>query len=457
MRARVRRAGGLFVVLLVLLVSCATPPPEPESISGESAESAPPPDAPAEPSSDRVTDGEAVGEPESEPVDEASAIGATGMGADSPRPLAGAVAGGAAAATGGEGLSVPLVEQTVERRLSLMSLRERIGQRFISFVPGTRLRDGAYEIIQSVRPAGFIVYPWNFEDQNEARVLINTLQFVTNAYSPGLSLLIAADQEGGRVRAFRFPEMVTLPSAATLGALEDPELIAAASYLNARQLRSLGVNMNFAPVLDLFSGAEESIIGDRSFGDDPHLVSRYVEPYLAASRRAGVIATVKHFPGHGVTTVDSHLELPVVRMSSSELAEGALVPFVTAIEQDVPAIMTAHLVFADIDPHYPVTISRVFMHEMLREQLGYQGVVVSDGLEMGAMSDNFDLETTLVRLFRYDVDLILLYTSYDVIEVVDTVERLVSQGRITPEAIDRGVRRVLRLKYEYGLLVPELQ
>jgi beta-N-acetylhexosaminidase len=348
-------------------------------------------------------------------------------------------------------------DRTVTAIMERMTLRQRIGQRFITFVPGTRLRDGADQIIRAVNPAGFIVYPWNFESASEARVLINTLQFYASAYQPGVSLLVAADQEGGRVRALRFPELVTLPSAAVLGSLRDPQAIAAAAYLNSRQIRELGVNMNLAPVLDLYRRADESIIGDRSFGADPLTVADYVAPYLEASRQAGVIATAKHFPGHGVTTVDSHIELPVVRMEDSELSVGPLVPFVRAIEHGVPAIMTAHLVFSDIDPDYPVTISEVFMHDILRGELGYEGVVITDGLEMGAMSENFDLETTLIRLFRYDVDLILLYTRYDVVEVVKTVERLVVEGKISREEVDRGVRRVLQLKQAYGLLSEAVQ
>lgn len=436
MNQRRGRQCGMLAFAVLLLAACVTPPAEQ------------PFQNPADPIRDADQIPERADSVRAESAEQSS-------GAVHPDASAAADSGprDQAAADGNGAVSEVAIDAVMER----MTLRQRIGQRFISFVPGTRLRDGAHEIIRTVAPAGFIVYPWNFESLQEARVLINTLQFVATAYQPGVSLFVAADQEGGRVRAIRFPEFVTLPSAAVIGSLNDPQAVGAAAYLNSRQLRTIGVNMNFAPVLDLFSGAEESIIGDRSFGADPLAVSRFVRPYLDASRSAGVIATAKHFPGHGVTTVDSHVELPVVRMSWNELATGPLVPFVTAVEHNVPAIMTAHLVFADIDPDYPVTISEVFMHDILRGELGYDGVVVTDGLEMGAMSDNFDLETTLIRLFRYDVDLILLYTRYNVIEVVETVERLVDEGEITVEEIDRGVRRVLRLKGRYGLLAEGAQ
>jgi beta-N-acetylhexosaminidase len=258
------------------------------------------------------------------------------------------------------------------------------------------------------------------------------------------------------VQAIEFPEFASMPSASVLGAIGDPELIRAASYVTHRQVRELGINMNLAPVLDLYETADDSIIGDRSYGPDPQTVASYVTPILEASRSAGVISVAKHFPGHGITAIDSHRRLPVVAASREELAETHLVPFRTAIEAGVPAIMTAHLLFRNIDPLFPVTLSKVFLHDMLRDELGFEGVLITDGLEMWAIRDHYDVETTLVRLFRYDVDLILLYSEYDVVELVDLVEKLIRSGRISEDDVDRGVRRVLRLKLEYGLLAPAI-
>ena len=346
----------------------------------------------------------------------------------------------------------PSTDPQIESFLDSLSLRQRIGQRFIAHVPGTHITHGAGSDIVDVAPAGFIIYPWNFRTADDVRLLTDSLQFITSIVTPGISLLLCADQEGGRVATFRFPEFVRLPSAAALGRLADPALIRSAAYVTARQLADLGVNMNLAPVLDLSAHADASIIGDRSYGPDPDTVSAMVRPYLEASRAAGVISAAKHFPGHGVTRVDSHTELPVVATTRSELEARDLRPFGEAIAAGVPAIMTGHLLFKAIDPFYPVTISRIFLHDLLRGELGYTGVVMTDGLEMAAIRAHFDLRETLVRLFRYDVDLILLYEEYDVVEMVDLVLDLHAAGEITEDDINRGVRRVLALKREYGLV-----
>ena len=346
----------------------------------------------------------------------------------------------------------PPTDPQIEAYLESLTLRQRIGQRFIVPVAGTRVGDGAGHVMVDVAPAGFILYPWNYRSADDVRRLTGSLQFVASHVTPGISLLVCADQEGGRVAAFRFADFVRLPSAAALARFDDPSLIRSAAHVTARQLGELGVNMNLAPVLDLYGIADDSIIGDRSFGADPHAVSRFVRPYLDAYRESGIIATAKHFPGHGVTTVDSHHALPVVSTTRSDLAARDLVPFREAIDADVPAIMTGHLLFERIDPFYPVTLSRVFLHDLLRHELGFEGVVVTDGLEMEALRSNYSLPETLVRLFKFDVDLILLYRDYRVGELADLVEDLITRGRLTEDDVNRGVRRVLALKRDYGLL-----
>lgn len=346
----------------------------------------------------------------------------------------------------------PKTDPEIEAVLDSLSLRQRIGQRFIATVPGDRVGSGAGRAIVDVAPAGFILYPWNFRTADDVRRLTDSLQFVASQVTPAIAPLLCSDQEGGRVATFRFPDFVRFPSAAALGRFADPSLVRSAAYITARQLADLGVNMNLAPVLDLYGDANDTIIGDRSYGPDPVAVTRLVRPYLEAMHEAGVVATVKHFPGHGGTVVDSHVELPLMGTSRDELLAHDLVPFAEAVSAGVPAIMTGHLLFERIDPFYPVTLSRVFLHDILRRDLGFEGVVITDGLEMGALRDNYSLPETLVRLFKFDVDLILLYREYDVVELVMMVEELIEAGELTQDDVNRGVRRVLMLKRDYGLL-----
>lgn len=349
----------------------------------------------------------------------------------------------------------PATDPQIEALLDSLSLRQRIGQRFIAPVQGDQVRYGAGRAIVEVAPAGFILYPWKFNDAEDVRRLTSSLQFVASQVTPGISLLLGSDQEGGRVQTFRFSEFVRFPSAAAIGRFNDPSLVRSAAYITSLQLADLGMNMNFAPVLDVYDESEGGVIGDRSYGGDPWTVAGFVRPFLEASREVGIIATAKHFPGHGGTTVDSHHELPVLGTTQDSLLAREIVPFREAIAAGVPAIMTGHLLFERIDPFYPVTISRVFLHDLLRRELGYEGVVVTDGLEMGALSRNYSLPETLVRLFKYDVDLILVYREYDVVELVQLVEDLIDAGRISEDDVNRGVRRVLSLKRDYGLLGTE--
>lgn len=384
-------------------------------------------------------------------------------------------------------VDLPLISEDdlVRMHLDSMDLRARIGHRFMIFVPrgvmpddllilagrgvdqpppeptgspeeeDSEIPEAAVTFLKTVEagnPAGMIVYRWNYEDREDVIRLTTALQTVAMQSQPGRRLLISADQEGGRVAAFRFPDIVRIPSAAAAARHEDPEFIESLAYVTGRELHAMGVNMNLAPVLDLTPIPDSSIIGDRAWGDDAGMAAEFAGRYVRGMTRAGVVTTAKHFPGHGVTRVDSHGRLPIVSYTMDDLRGKELIPFAESIAAGVPVVMTAHILFPEIDPDYPVTISEVFLQDLLREEMGFEGVVISDGLEMGALAANFDIDTTLERAIRSGVDLILLYVRYQLPDVVNRVERMVRDGRLTEADIDTGVERILRLKYRYGLL-----
>jgi len=352
-------------------------------------------------------------------------------------------------------------EESVEDAFASMSMRRRIAQRFVVYVPREigvhRAGDDDAVAAQAFakdiwreQPAGFIVYPWNYRSREDAALVIAKLQRLRLPHGPGF--LVSADQEGGRVAAFRFSDMVRLPSAARVGSYDDPAFVEALAYVTGRELAALGVNMNLAPVLDLSDRADGGIIGDRSFGGAPDRVAAMGEAYLRGMERAGIITSAKHFPGHGVTEVDSHGRLPIVDYTLEDLRERELLPFSAAVEAGVPTIMTAHILFPGIDDQWPVTISPAFIRGVLRTDLDFSGVVISDGLAMGALADNYDLDETLHRAIRYGVDIILVHSQYDLVDLIDRVERFLTEGTLSPADIDRGTRRVLTLKARYGLL-----
>lgn len=402
-----RASSGLLVVLVFMLSACATPPAVHDASIPTDGDVIAPPD-------DR---GPGVGVMPYDPTGE-------------------------------------IEDAVVAEHLAAMDLREKIGQRFMIFVPRGYQEDPApfNELMARGNPAGVIVYRWNYEDRQDVIDLTTTLQTLTQCYQPGRALLISADQEGGRVAAFRFPDIVRIPSAAMVGLHQDPEFVRSLAYVTGRELAFMGVNMNLAPVLDLTDIPDSSIIGDRAWGNDPQMVSRLGEAYVDGMERAGVVATVKHFPGHGVTRVDSHGRLPVVDYTLDDLRRRELIPFQAAVDAGVSVVMTAHILFPGIDADYPVTISRLFMEDLLRREMGFDGVVISDGLEMGALAANFPLDVTVERAIGAGVDLILLYTRYNLLEVIDLVEAMVVDGRLSEDEITTGVERILRLKFRYGLL-----
>ncbi len=337
-----------------------------------------------------------------------------------------------------------------------MTLQQRIAQRFVIAVPRGFTDDAEVTrafvtTLSETSPGGVILYPWNYRTRDEVIRITDKMQHAVSAVGAP-ELLISVDQEGGRVAAFRFADIVRTPAAAAMARHNDVDFIEAAAYTVGVELRSMGITMNYAPVLDVPDRQDDSIIGDRAWSSDAEAVRTLTPAYLAGLERAGVIATAKHFPGHGVTVVDSHGRLPVVDMTWEQLQATHLRPFEAAIAADVPAIMTAHLLFPPIDPDYAVTISRAFLQDRLREEMGYTGVVVSDALSMAAMADNYDLDLILERAIRYDVDLLLLNLGFDYPDILRRVNDLLEEGRITEDDINRGARRVVHLKARYGLL-----
>ena len=342
------------------------------------------------------------------------------------------------------------LRQTVRNLVGSLRLQEKIAQRCILYIPRGMPMEEVEPYIRATKPGGVILYRWNYETLSE---LVRLTGAIRRGYPEGYPQpFICADQEGGRVRAFPFKEFAQLPSAFQLGTYRDQELIRSASYLTAVQMREAGVNMNLAPVLDLVEEGDTSIIGDRSFGGDPQWVEKAGRAYLEGMRAGGVIPVIKHFPGHGSTRTDSHSLLPVVDLTENDLWRRDLFPFRGALRAGAPVVMTAHILYPQIDPEYPVTLSSRILQGILRDRLGFQGVVLSDGLEMGALAGRYSLKETVIGAFRAGVDMLLLYTRYRIEDIVSVVEESMREGSLSEADIDTGVERVLALKQAYGLL-----
>ena len=343
------------------------------------------------------------------------------------------------------------IDRAVEIIMSKMSLRRKIGQHLIGWIPRDGVSQEIENLVTSGLIGGFILYPWNYDSADEVRELTGKLNNLALSAEPEIGLFFAADQEGGRVAAFRFQNMAAMPGAYYLALYRDPKVIRSAAYITSVELLSLGVNMNLAPVLDLYAVPDRTIIGDRSMGADPEIVSALARGYIQGAREAGIIAVAKHFPGHGITAVDSHGSLPVVTTNAEVILRQHIAPFAAAIDEGVEAVMSAHVLYESIDEQFPATLSKIFVRDILRERLGFEGVVVSDGLAMGALSKNYTIEEVTLRCFKAGINQLLVHSTYEIEAIIEIIEEDVDEGNLTELEIEETLRPVLRLKLKHNI------
>ena len=349
------------------------------------------------------------------------------------------------------GLGAPETDP-VDQLIAMMTIEQKVAQRFVVWMPGTALDARTSSLIER-GVGGVILSRTNVTDTSQIRQLTAALRTEADASPLGIGLFIGADQEGGRVARFRFHDVTQFPAAYYWAAHGDEVFVESASYVQNVELRALGANMNFAPVLDLYGHPDSSIIGDRSFGDDPAKVAGFAEAYLRGARRAGVIAVLKHFPGHGASIVDTHHQLPVVSADARALDRG-LDPFRAAIDAGAEAMMTAHIVFEALDAEHPATLSAKILHDLLRDELGFTGLAISDAIEMRALTASYQMDEILTMAINAGIDAILVVSALDPGWLIDRGAELVRRGRITEERLDSGVRRILATKSRHGLLPP---
>jgi beta-N-acetylhexosaminidase len=261
----------------------------------------------------------------------------------------------------------------------------------------------------------------------------------------GGPVLMTVDQEGGRVQRFRGEAFPDMPSGRDLG-IAGPDSARVAGETAARSLRAVGFTMNLAPVLDVDTNPANPVIGARAFSSDPGRVAACAVAYAAGLRDGGMHACGKHFPGHGDTSVDSHLDLPRLPHAMERLEAVELVPFRAAIHAGIEAIMTSHVLFEALDPVVPATLSRVVITGLLRERLGFDGLVITDDFEMQAIADRFELGEAAVQAIEAGCDLILACHRIDrQRRIIEAVAQAIVSGRISESQIRRSQRRLQRL------------
>ena len=319
------------------------------------------------------------------------------------------------------------------------------GQRLMVGFDGTTLTRDLKYLIDTVRVGGIILFSRNIHDPEQLGELCHSVQ--DHALICGQPpLFIAVDQEGGKVARLRSPftEFEGNPS------MRNETDAVSFSTITARELKEVGINMNMAPVMDVAFADVDSIMAGRSFGDDPGWTARMGAVVIEQMQKNGIMAVAKHFPGIGRTTLDSHLDRPHLDTVPEKLLRADMVPFTAAIHHDVAGIMLSHIVYERIDANWPASLSPPIAADLLRKKLGYNGVVLTDDLDMGAVKKYYPIETVVKQIMAADIDQALICHRSPDIEAA--AEKMISILRDTPGMRKRAqasVKRILALKASY--------
>ncbi len=367
----------------------------------------------------------------------------------------------------------PTDDELIEEVLNKMSLQDKVAQMIMlacrsrSGVNMTSLTPEIEELLGEYSFNGMILYAQNIVNNSQTYDLIQQIQ-EANAIEGRPGLLIAVDQEGGRV--VRLEEGTTTPGNMALGAINNLQVTEQMASIIASEISALGFNVDFAPVVDVNNNPNNPVIGTRSFSDDPVIVSSQTAAYIKGLSNYSVIGSLKHFPGHGDTSTDSHTGLPLINKSLDELLSNELIPYIENIN-DIEMFMTAHIVYPQIELEtytsiyngseikLPATLSKTILTDILRGELGFQGVVVTDAMEMDAINKHFSKSDSARLAINAGVDIILMpvdiSTSNGINNLKNYIEDICNQvesGAISLDRINESVRRILKLKNNHQLL-----
>ncbi len=330
-----------------------------------------------------------------------------------------------------------------------LTLKEKIAQMLICGFDGTKANASTTKLVQRLKVGGVILYAKNTPTANS--VIEQTRSLHKLAESTALPLIISIDHEHGRV--FRIKEGTTrFIDMASVGKMDDLSLLGKIADITSHELLACGVNLNFAPVCDVNINPKNEVIGDRSFSPDPDTTAKMVTAYIKAGARTGILLCAKHFPGHGDTSVDSHKNLPTVDKTLIGIEQCELIPFKAAIDAGVQTIMTAHILFPRID-NIPATMSKTILTDLLRKKLGFNGLIISDDMEMGAIAKNYGTREAFIRSINAGVDMFIISNmiskGIDVEQLIDDLAEAVTNGLIDEGRIAESVNRIVEIKNKY--------
>ncbi len=332
------------------------------------------------------------------------------------------------------------MEDDILHILNNMSLEEKIGQLLIITNNSNVFNEETKNLLEQVKPGGFILMEPNFSNYDNTKKYINSLK----KYSK-IPLIISIDEEGGIVQRLKYLkdlQPINIPSMYNLGSTNDKNLAYQVGQVIAEEVRTLGINVVYAPVVDVYSNPDNTVIGDRSFSNNPYLVSKMANALAQGLENNEVIATYKHFPGHGDTIIDSHDDLPLIDKDYQSLLNLELIPFKEAIKNKAKIIMIGHLALPNITgDNTPASLSKKII-DILKNKLDYQGLIITDALNMGALTKYYDDSTICSIAINAGNDLLLMPNNIDI--CINDIKNNVSEDRI-----NESVLKILKFKYKY--------
>ncbi len=325
-------------------------------------------------------------------------------------------------------------------------MRTTIGQLFFIGISGHQLTAEEKTFIVDNNIGGVVLFSRNVSTPEQVHALCSEIQGLRHRMADKAPLFIAIDMEGGRVARLKAPFTIW-PPLKHLGNIDSPSMSFHFAQAMGLELRSVGINLDFAPCTDTFTNPLNTVIGDRAVSTDPDMVAKHASALIRGYIKAQVVPCAKHFPGHGHTIIDSHEDLPIEAADMQRLRDVELKPFVKSFKAKVPMVMTAHIKFSEVDPEWPVTLSEIFLKQIARDEMNYKGLIITDDLDMKAMAKHYDPAEIPVRSLEAGADLLLYCNEPDSPpKALDAVERAVRSGRIPFPQIQEIHKRVLDLK-----------
>jgi beta-N-acetylhexosaminidase len=321
-----------------------------------------------------------------------------------------------------------------------------VGQHFLIGVSGHTLTNDEKKFIVENNISGVVLFGRNCSEPKQIRDLCAEIQSLRHQMIEKTPLYVAIDMEGGRVARLKKP-FTQWPALKKLGDLDSPTTSFSFAQAMGAELKAVGINLDFAPCLDVFSNPKNTVIGDRSVSVDPEMVAKHATALIRGYFKSEVIPCGKHFPGHGDTVIDSHEDLPIEQSDWERLQSLELIPFVKSFKSKMDLLMTAHIHFPKIDNEWPVTLSEIFLKQILRDKMNYEGLVITDDLDMKALAKHYDRTQIPVRALQAGCDLLLYCNEPESPpRAIESILKALKDGQLKESDLNNTYSKILAMK-----------